>query len=174
MGCGSSLQPEQGRELPHNPSFYTYESTLSTDLPDLRDSIGNLPTARIQYGLWFPPCYGPTNPNTNTEYHHCSATTDGPKVPLLLYLHGAGGRDLREPGKMNVAFTMERLWNEYPNPLNLVNDPNYPFAVMVPHCPLGGLSRTGSILSCSCRGGMGEEADGIPCDSSRASRGRGA
>jgi len=136
MGCGVSTQPND-QHTAHQPSFYTYESSLTTDIPDLRDSVGNLPHASIQYGLWFPQCYGSTNPNLNKKYHECSATTDGPKLPLLLYLHGAGGRDLREPGKPLLPFTMERLWTEYPNPLNLSGDPNYPFVLMIPHCPLG-------------------------------------
>ena len=75
----------------------------------------------MDYLIWLPPCHNATLA----------------PIPLLVYLHGAGGRDLREYG-MHNPFSMQRLWDEYPNPVSMSGqDREFPFAVMMPHCPLG-------------------------------------
>lgn len=135
MGCASSTAPPPSppastREpsaapasvFEHEPSFYSFHSVIApTD--SLRESESGHLSHTVNYGLWLP--------------HPKHASADQ-KVPLVVYLHGAGGRDLRDQG-LDKPFSMERLWNEYPNPLALFDgDPEeYPFAVMVPHCATG-------------------------------------
>jgi len=114
MGCGASnqLKPPPspvGARMPA-PTFHTFESKLS-----------NGQTRSIEYLIWFPPSH-----NASTE-----------PIPLLVYLHGAGGRDLREYGA-EIPFSMDRLWSLYPNPLSISERAQeFPFAVMMPHCPTG-------------------------------------
>lgn len=137
MGCGSSVHipPSPTHLSVHEPSFYTFESVI-TGGNEVVNNTEHL-SQTIDYGLWFPPHYGDNNPNTNPAFRDMSKSQEGPKVPLVIYLHGAGGRDLRDQG-MDKPFSMHRLWHEYPNPLNLCNAPgDYPFALMVPHCPNG-------------------------------------
>eukprot|EP00656_Telonema_subtile_P037870 TRINITY_DN4229_c0_g1_i3.p1 TRINITY_DN4229_c0_g1~~TRINITY_DN4229_c0_g1_i3.p1 ORF type:complete len:448 (+),score=54.49 TRINITY_DN4229_c0_g1_i3:98-1441(+) len=135
MGCATSAPPppppsgEPALELAtappfdHGPFFHSFQSVIApTD--SLRESESTHISDTIQYALWLP------NPK--------HASVEERKIPLIVYLHGAGGRDLRHEG-LNKKFSMQRLWDEYPNPLTLFDgDPeDFPFAVMVPHCPTG-------------------------------------
>ena len=123
MPCSCEAHPSQRKSqcegsvgtLTHSPLLCSHESCVDGK------------SVRVSYLLWLPRSY--------LLWHYGpdpGARDAGPQLPLMVYLHGAGGRELGDE-------RMERLWQEYPNPLNLSSSGGleFPFILMMPHCPTG-------------------------------------